>query len=323
MTSETGWTEVRVCVPEGWGELVASVIAVGPCSSAVVGDLPAPEGREFVRTALVRVDDSDAARRSIRDALAGLAELTGEPELAGLEPEFRALPDEDWANAWRQSWRPFRVGRLCVVTPDWRGQLRAGDRRLALVPGGTFGTGRHATTRRCMQLVQDHVRAGDRVLDVGTGTGILAVTAVLFGAASATGFDIDPASRPAARDLARENGVLERCDFRHGGFEVLGADDRDFDALLANLYSDLIQRHADELAARLRPRGWFAISGCPERHLPATRAAVEAAGLVVREVVRRGRWMTLHGRNRVSPKRRPGKEHASGIPGERRDDGGA
>ncbi|MFT5286879.1 MAG: ribosomal protein L11 methyltransferase [Planctomycetota bacterium] len=300
--TETGWIEILVHVPFGWGELVAETLSNGPCRSAVIGNTAdlaePPAGREWVRSALALAEDSPAARSEITRALSELAHLTEIEELADLEPEFRQIPDEDWAGAWRLSWRPFRVGKLCVVTPDWTGQPRPGEQRLALVPGGTFGTGRHATTRTCMALIQERVHAGDTVLDVGTGTGILAVTATLFGASRATGFDIDPASRPAARDLARDNGVFDQCEFRQGGFEVLGHEDTNFDVLVANLYSDLIQRHAPELEARLKPGGWFAVSGCPSHHLEATRNALNLAGLPVAEVHTRGRWNTLEGHKR-------------------------
>jgi len=296
---ETGWTEVLVQAPIGFGELVAEVLAAGACSSAVIGaadDLPAPHsGREWVRSALAFAEDSGDKREAIASALAELGTSSGIPELDGLEPQFREIPNEDWAGAWRNSWRPFRVGKLCVVTPDWRGELRPGEKRLALTPGGTFGTGRHATTRICMRLIQERVPAGARVLDVGSGTGILAVTSALFGASQAIGFDIDPASRPAARELARENGVSDACEFRHGGFEVLAESDTGFDVLLANLYSDLIQKHAGELEQRLRPGGWFAVSGCPEHHLEPTRTALIENGLPVSQVHARGRWNTLEG----------------------------
>ena len=197
---ETGWTEVLVQAPIGFGELIAEVLAAGSCSSAVIGaadDLPAPQvGLEWVRSALAFAEDSGSTCEAIASALAELGTTTGIPELEGLELQFREIPNEDWAGAWRNSWRPFRVGKLCVVTPDWQGELRPGEKRLALVPGGTFGTGRHATTRACMRLIQERVPSGARVLDVGTGTGILAVTSALFGASQAIGFDIDPAHDP-------------------------------------------------------------------------------------------------------------------------------
>ena len=296
---ETGWTEILVHVPMGWGELVAETLSAGPCRSAVIGnteDLSVPPaGREWVRSALALAEDSPAMRHQIETALSELPRRTLNPELEGLDVQFREIPNEDWSGAWRLSWRPFRVGKLCVVTPDWTGELRPDNRRLALVPGGTFGTGRHATTRTCMQLIQERLRPGDSVLDVGTGTGILAVTSALFGASRTLGFDIDPASRPAARDLARENGVATRCEFRLGGFEVLGHGDSNFDVLVANLYSDLIQRHATELEERLKPGGWFAVSGCPTHHLEATRKSLHQAGLPVAQVHTRGRWNTLEG----------------------------
>lgn len=314
-----GWTEVLVAAPLGWEELVADVLGSASGTTVAFGAVnrvqaDPPAGTTWVRTALPPggggAGDAER-RRAVGDALARLAETTGEPELAGLAPRFRAIPPEDWADAWKKTWKPFRVGRLAVVAPHRRGELRSDDVALELVPGGAFGTGRHATTRACLQLVQELVEPGARVLDAGTGTGILAVAAALFGAGSALGFDLDPSAEPAARDLARRNGVADRCAFRTGGFEILGPDDGEdtgFDGALANLYSDLVQRHAAELARRVRPGGWLVFSGCPEAHLAPTRAALEAAELVDLELRRRGRWCTVSAR-------RPVIEGGRSVPG--------
>lgn len=283
-----GWVEVRVEVPRGWGELVAGALEPHTTGSAAI---ESRDDADEVTALLGR--NAQSSRTAIARALASLGEI--EEELAGLEPRFRELAARDWANAWRESWKPFRVGRLCVATPEWDGALRLGDRRLDLIPGGTFGTGRHSTTRTCLRVAQERVREGSRVLDAGTGTGILAAAAVLLGAAQALGFDVDPASRPAADELARANGLADRCEFREGGFEVLTDADRGFDGLFANLYSDLIQEHASALAARLAPGGWFAVSGCPVHHANETRAALEAAGLPVGETRTTGKWCTFVG----------------------------
>jgi len=299
-----GWTEVRVDVPLGWQELVAEQFAAAPFTGAVLGEPTVgagaagapPEGFDALRAYCPAAADTPALRAAVADGLASLADRAGAAELAGLAAAFRRLPPEDYANSWKKSWRPFRVGRLCVVAPGWSGAARPGDLRLELEPGGTFGTGRHATTRTCLRVLQERVEPGQRVLDAGTGTGIQTVAAALLGATHGVGFDVDPSSRPAARELARRNGVEPRCEFREGGFEVLDERNRDFDGLVANLYSDLIQRHAAELAARLRAGGWFAVSGCPVHHREPTRAALEAAGLVVERELATGRWHTFEGR---------------------------
>lgn len=298
-----GWVEVRVVVPDGWEELVAGELALDGCTSVAFGRPnlaapAAPEGTDYVRTFFAAEDDSSALRDAIAEKLATVARRTGADELAGLEATFHALPPEDWATSWRKSWRPFRVGRLCVVTHDWDGARRDGDVLLRLEPGGAFGTGRHATTRMCLRAIQEFDLAGARVLDAGTGTGILAVAAALCGARAVLGFDIDPRSAREASELAADNGVAERAEFRGGDFGVLTADDVGFDLVLANIYADVLQDESAALAERMGRGARFLFSGCLDRHGAATRAAIAAAGLTVDEVRRRGRWLTFVGSGR-------------------------
>ncbi len=300
----SGWTEILVLVPAGWEELVADALAHGPCSSVAygrpsLGTDPPPDGFEYLRAYVPEGEDSPALRAELETRLGGLAESAGDEELAGIAPRFRRLPPEDYAESWKKVWKPFRVGRICVVPSGWDRAPRERDLRLTLDPRSSFGTGRHSTTRMCLRALQERMEPGTRVLDAGTGSGILAVAAALLGAERALGFDLDPESAAQASELAAKNGVAARCEFRRGGFEVLGADDVGFDALLANLYADLIQERAGELAERLRPGGWFAVSGCPLARRDDTRAALEAAGLAVEETRSRGRWWTFLGRREL------------------------
>lgn len=343
------WIEVRVLAPVEWCELVAETLAIGPCTSVAFGrpslgtDAP-PEGFDYVRTFVVTRDDTPALRASIEEALRELARATGAPELADTSVEFRPLPPEDYATSWKKSWKPFRVGRLCVVapwttfdgadparevlpsdaggarsaslaarasrssTPDARvtspratcgvapGRPRARDLVLSIEPGGAFGSGRHATTRTCMRVLLERLRGGERVLDAGSGSGILSVTAALCGARDVFGFDTDPNAEPYATELAVGNGVGDRCRFVSGGFETLAARTGPHDVVLANIYSDVIQAFAPRLRDALAPRGWFAFSGCPAHHAEPTRAAIRAAGLSIDEERARGRWHTFVGR---------------------------
>jgi ribosomal protein L11 methyltransferase len=295
-----GWTEVQVLVPNGWEELVAEALARPPCTSVVfgrpsLGSPPPPEGFELLRTYLPAREDGDAARGALCARLADLAQVVGSEELGALAPRFRALPPEDYASSWKKVWKPFRVGRLCVVPPEWERAPRAGDRLLLLEPKSSFGTGRHATTRACLARLQERPLAGARVLDAGTGSGILAVAAALLGAERCLGFDVDPESVREGPALAAQNGVAARCEFRRGGFEVLTHRDAGFDAVLANLYADLLQDTALDLARRLRPGGWFVFSGCPADKCAGTRTALETAGLAVLDERARGRWHTFAG----------------------------
>lgn len=287
--------------PLAWQELVAEALAQEHCTSVAFGrpslatDAP-PEGFDYVRTFLPSTRDSKEARASLAGSVRALAELTGADELRDLAIEFKELPPEDYAASWKKSWKPFRARRLCVLPPDawgFRGRPRAGDRVLRLEPGGAFGTGRHATTRTCLFVLQERVRGGERVLDAGSGSGILGVTAALLGAKSVLGFDLDATAEPYAKALARDNAVEERCRFVTGGFELARGS---FDVVLANIYSDVVQAHARTMREALVPSGWFAFSGCPMQSADATRAAIVAAGLAIEEERVRGRWFTFVGR---------------------------
>ncbi len=296
-----GWTEIRVDVPSGWHELVGEALALGPCTTVILGTASiaaeeAANDSSVVRTFVLATDDTPALRAELEAKLAALAEATGAPELGELAAIYTALPPEDYATSWRKDWKPFRVGRL-VLLPRWReeGPPRSTDVRLTIEPGGSFGSGRHASTRTCLRVLDRRVLGGERVLDAGAGSGVLSVAATLLGARTAIGFDIDPASGPSARELAGLNGVADRCEFRHGDFSVLTDADSNFDVVFANIYADVLQAHAPELAARLSPNGWFAFSGCRSDHRDATADALERAGLVVEEERQMGRWVTFVG----------------------------
>ncbi len=294
------WTEIRVLAPECWLELVADVLALSPCTSVAfgrpsLGSAAPPPGFDYVRTFVLESLDTPALRAEVERKLANLADATGARELAGLCPRFARLPAEDYANSWKKSWKPFRVAGFALVTRDWSKVLRSSDRRLVMEPGGAFGTGRHPTTRGCLRAIARRVRSGDRVLDAGCGNGVLAVASALCGAHETLGFDIDAAALPYAEILAADNAVGRQCKWRVGGFECLGSQDVGFDGVCANLFADLIQAHALDLARRLKPGGWFAISGCRADLQVATLGALAAAGLLLEERTTRGRWDTYVG----------------------------
>jgi ribosomal protein L11 methyltransferase len=294
------WIEVRVLVPNGWQELVAETMMFGPCTSAAFGRPnlaveEAPEGFDYVRIFISKKEDTPVLRAELQGKLNQLATLTEEPELEQLELRFNELPQEDYANSWKMSWKPFRVGPLCLLPPWDDREVAPHEKRLTIQPGGSFGSGRHATTRTCLKVLTRRIQGGERILDAGTGSGIFCVSSALLGAESCLGFDIDPYSAEAAGDLARDNDVIDRCTFRVGGFETLRPDEQEFDVVLANIYSDIIQEHAQALADRLTAKGWFAFSGCPHQHLEPTLAAIAEAGLVIDEPLQRGRWHTFVG----------------------------
>ncbi|TAJ11939.1 MAG: 50S ribosomal protein L11 methyltransferase [Planctomycetota bacterium] len=300
-TALPGWTEMLVLAPLEWMELVGERLCVATCATVAygapsLGTPRPPAGMDYVRAYVLDSADTRELRALVEARIAGLADATGARELAGLTVRFRRLPPEDYASSWEKVWKPFRAGPFAVLRPSDRRALRATDVELRLEPGAVFGTGRHATTRLCLALLATRVARGERVLDAGTGTGLLAVAACKLGAGRALGFDIDPAAAPHALHLATQNGCADRTEWRTGGFEVLDAADAEFDGVLANIYSDILQAHAHELCERLRVGGWFVFSGVPDDHALATRAAFDAAGLRVETERTRGRWHAFAGR---------------------------
>ena len=305
----SSWVEARACVPLGWHELVAEALAIGPCTTVAIGahsvaTAPPDDGYEYVRTFFRSSADGPDLRAKVQSALDQLAERAQVPELKGLSVDFLVLPAEDYATSWRKSWRPFRLrrgGRELALLPSWdphADRYRPGtDLRLLIEPGGSFGSGRHATTRTCLGVLLERIRGGERVLDAGTGSGILAVVARLAGAEQCLGFDTDPLSQVAASELARDNGA-DRTEFRTGTLACIENGEGPFDVLLANIYSDVIQANAASLAQLLSTEGWFAFSGCPLQHLDGTRDAILAAGLQIDEERLRGRWATFVGQHK-------------------------
>lgn len=297
--------------PAGWEELVAEVLGAACGGSAVlglatIGTNPPPAGCELVRAYIAAADDTPQRREYVAQTLAELGPRSGATALEGLEAAYRSLPPEDYATSWRKVWKPFRVGNLALVQPWREAVLRETDVRFAIEPGASFGSGRHATTRTALRMLQTLCRPGDRVLDAGTGSGILAVAALLLGAERVFGFDLDPRSQQAASELAGANGVQDRARFAAGGFELLerpvepGGPHlrpgvRPWNGVCANIFHDVLIEHARDLQRALEPGGWFLASGCSLPHRRDVETAFAAAGLVVREVRVRGRWVTFSG----------------------------
>ena len=198
--------------------------------------------------------------------------------------------DRDWQAEWKAGIAPVTAGRFLVV-PTWlaRETSADGQLRILLDPGRAFGSGHHATTTQCLELLGELDVRGARVLDVGTGTGILAIGAALLGAGEVVAVDVDPEAVEAARENAARNEVhLEAA---------VGSADRDdrFDVVLANLVTDTIVALAGPLVARTRPGGVLIASGIADERAGRAVAALTAAGLDDPHLVSRDGWTALRG----------------------------
>lgn len=159
------------------------------------------------------------------------------------------LPHQDWNRLWAQSVKPLAVGRRIVIRPSWESvALRADQFDIVLDPKQAFGTGHHATTRMLLEWLEDLIHGGETVLDVGSGSGILAMAALKLGARSAVGVEIDPVAVECAREYGRENGFGQELAFVCGTLHALVGGDRP-DVVLANLDRLTLLTLAEELAS--------------------------------------------------------------------------
>ena len=196
--------------------------------------------------------------------------------------------DEDWENSWKAYYQPLAVGEKLLVVPEWlHPENPEGRVEVRLDPGMIFGTGAHASTQMCMTALEDAVRGGERVIDLGSGSGILSFTALLLGAATAVGVDIDPKAEDIARENAAMNGLgADRFTAVTGNviddrarMEELAAGG--YDVVLANIVADVIIPLAPVVSHFLRPNGTFICSGILNVRLEEVKAALKAAGLTI------------------------------------------
>jgi ribosomal protein L11 methyltransferase len=258
-----------------------------------------PEALEpgvMVKVYVPEDDDSPELRRRVEEVLYHLGRLYPLPP-----PVFRELRDEDWANAWKEHYRPFRLGRRLRIRPTWLAgepddEARPDDVTLVLDPGMAFGTGLHPTTQSCLRALEDLVRPGVTVLDAGTGSGILAIAAVRLGAAHVAAFDTDALAVRATQDNAAQNGVTERIHVWRGelGTTAAAAGAGPWDIVVANILAPVIIQllGKDGLLGYVAPDGYLILSGIIDEQGPDVEAALAAAGGQVRRIISAGDWVT-------------------------------
>ena len=232
-----------------------------------------------------------ARRRALRRAVvhAGLASALAAPL------RYASLREEDWAETWKAFYAVDRLGRV-VVRPAWLPyDPSPGDAVVSLDPGVAFGTGQHPTTRMCLLLLQDYLAANDRVIDVGTGSGILAIAAVQLGASACLAFDTEELAVKAARANVDLNGLAARIRVEPGSIEV-AAGEPPFDLCLANINAATITALAPALHRCLRPGGVLVASGIIEAYLAGCEAALIEAGFAIEKRLTDGDWRALAAR---------------------------
>lgn len=203
----------------------------------------------------------------------------------------RLVDEGEWEKAWKEGFHAIKVGRL-VVCPPWEAYTPLpGEIVLTLEPGLAFGTGYHPTTRLCLEWMQEVLEPGQRVLDLGTGSGILAIAAALLGAREVWALDIDPVAVRAARGNVRRNRVSSRVRVRRGSLPW--PEGGQFHGILANISARVVSALAPAFWDALHPGGWVVASGLLQEHRGEVESALGAAGFPTLQVRQEGDWLAL------------------------------
>jgi ribosomal protein L11 methyltransferase len=236
-------------------------------------------------------------RRQIEEGLWYLSRIYPMPE-----PQFRTLRDEDWAHAWKKFYKPLRVGRRVILKPSWEEFTpQPDDVVVELDPGMAFGTGLHPTTRLCIAALEEVVTPGARVLDLGTGSGVLAIAAYLLGAAELLAVDIDPIAVDVALENAARNRVPtgdgQALSVRLGSVPEKMADH--FQIIVANILAEVLAKLFDAeydyppLAEPLAPGGLMILSGIIDYRADLVLEAAARHGMRLVDRKQEGDWVAL------------------------------
>jgi ribosomal protein L11 methyltransferase len=317
------WLELAVdCEPEAV-ESVSELLSQHGYNGGVVVDQPIIPGRDgpeytfdatrpvTVRTYLPLDERAEEVRARVEQGLWFLGMMR---QVGALQ--VKPIAEEDWANAWKRYYTVQRIGRRSVVVPSWQEyQPKPDDIVLKLDPGMAFGTGLHPTTRLCVALLEQYVVPGASTLDLGCGSGILAVAAVLLGARPVLALDTDPIAVTATQQNAALNGVADQITVAEGSLGVgasfghwlyespgqpVGAQhavplpvDPAFDLIVANIIAKVHVALAQDYVDALKPAGTLIVSGIIVEKEPDVVQAFAGAGLVPLERRQEGDWIAL------------------------------
>ncbi len=198
------------------------------------------------------------------------------------------LREEDWADCWKKYYKPLRIGKNVMIVPAWEDYSPLPEDVIVRIdPGMAFGTGTHETTALCAELIEKYMVRGDRVLDVGTGSGILAVLESKLGAGEVDALDIDPSAVKAAKENCEANGV---SNVRCMQSDLIRSADGRYNFISANIVADIIIRMSENTAEHMLPGGILIVSGIIEPQADQVVSAFEAKGFSLVEKISKNDW---------------------------------
>jgi ribosomal protein L11 methyltransferase len=301
------WIEIACDVPEEHSEVVADFLTRLTGSGVCVDNLSVDAFSPSEIPASVRVvikayvpTDSDYSAQ-MQEVEAFISELSLRyPEEVFSAPTLGAVNTEDWSNSWKVHFKPLRVGKRLLIVPTWEETVPLPDDLVIRIdPGMAFGTGGHETTRLCLELLESVMENSPllttpSLLDLGTGSGILAMAASLLGAGRIVALDIDPDAVDVARENLALNGLADQVEC---GTQPLETLTENFDIILANILAEELVRLAPYLTDRLNPGGSLILSGILAEKESLVRAGFASQPLTYHQTLRSGEWVAMLYRN--------------------------
>ena len=297
------WTQLRVTVKLEELDAASAIMSMVDNNLMIEDysdiDLKSVYG-DLIDESLLNADKTIASisvfipcEKSPTDAIAFLRERFAS---SGIDAKFELIGvnEDDWANTWKAYYKPIRIGKHMVIVPAWeRFEPEEGDIIVRMDPGMAFGTGTHETTRLVIELLEKYVKNGDRMLDVGTGSGILAICASKLGASECAAYDIDPVAVRVARDNIAESGLGNiTCDVSDL-LKQVSLDGGQYDIVTANIVADIIIRLAPDIGAYMKDGALLIASGIISERKEEVLEVLLANKLDVVEILEDNGWCAI------------------------------
>ncbi len=203
-----------------------------------------------------------------------------------------SISEEDWANNWKKYFKPTEIGEKLLILPEWEPVPETERAILKIDPGAAFGTGTHATTKLCLSALESVVKNGDTVLDIGCGSGILSIAALLLGAKSAVGVDIDSLAVKTARENAAKNNLYEP-EFTAIEGDLAEKISGKYDICVANIVADVIIRLCENITDYVHDGSYFVTSGIIDTRADEVYEAMVGAGFTIEKRFDEGGWVAF------------------------------
>lgn len=301
------YIELKITADRGSLETVEAVLLENGCDSMQIDD-PSDvqdilDHKDLYKYDYINEELSADLTRKPTITLYFTDDEEGRRQLAGTEALLTGMDgvsceaspagdDSEWLYKWQEHFKPAKVGRYIVVKPGWEDYEPAeGELIIEMDPGMAFGSGLHETTSMCVKALEKYMPEDAAVLDVGTGTGILAMAAVLLGAESALGIDIDEEAVRVATENIRKNGLESSIAVMKG--DLMEGVDYRADVIVANLMADLVMMLSPAAAEQLGPGGIYITSGILDIKEETVKKAIEDAGFDIIEVLADGEWRAI------------------------------